>query len=215
MEANSRWEYDDLPYWGGEVDCCINSFTLANGTWLGADVADLEEWFKLHTLSDGGWNCDWVQGSKRSSFHSTLNSLRGLLYRESATGDESLRPARLAAQEYLLERRLLYSRHTGEPVGEWATRFSYPFRWQYSILRALDYFRDASLHDGAPPDPRLADAIDILRAAQLPDGTWLQQAHHPGAIWFEIDVAQGRRSKWLSFHGIRVLDWWDAANEEP
>src|SRR6185312_2126217 len=37
--ANSRWEYDDLPYWGGEVDCCINAFTLANGGWLEADVS--------------------------------------------------------------------------------------------------------------------------------------------------------------------------------
>ena len=25
LAANSRWEYDDLPYWGGEVDCCINA----------------------------------------------------------------------------------------------------------------------------------------------------------------------------------------------
>ena len=38
LAANSRWEYDDLPYWGGEVDCCINAYTLANGAWLGADV---------------------------------------------------------------------------------------------------------------------------------------------------------------------------------
>lgn len=22
LAANSRWEYEDLPYWGGEVDCC-------------------------------------------------------------------------------------------------------------------------------------------------------------------------------------------------
>jgi len=39
LRANSRWEYDELPYWGGEVDACINAFTLANGVWLGADVA--------------------------------------------------------------------------------------------------------------------------------------------------------------------------------
>ena len=32
--AAVRWEYDDLPYWGGEVDCCINSWTLSNGLWL-------------------------------------------------------------------------------------------------------------------------------------------------------------------------------------
>lgn len=33
--ANARWEYDDLPYWGGEVDACINASTLATGQWLG------------------------------------------------------------------------------------------------------------------------------------------------------------------------------------
>ena len=77
--AAARWEYDDLPYWGGEVDCCINSWTLSNGLWLGADVAGIAQWFVEHQLPDGGWNCEWVEGSTRSSFHSTLNSLKGLL----------------------------------------------------------------------------------------------------------------------------------------
>ena len=39
LDANCRWEYDDLPYWGGEVDVCINAMTLANGAWLGADMS--------------------------------------------------------------------------------------------------------------------------------------------------------------------------------
>ena len=58
LAANSRWEYDDLPYWGGEVDCCINSWTLANGVWLGADVTGIAAWFLEHQLADGGWNCE-------------------------------------------------------------------------------------------------------------------------------------------------------------
>ena len=36
-------------------------------------------WFLEHRLADGGWNCEWVEGSTRSSFHSTLNTLKGLL----------------------------------------------------------------------------------------------------------------------------------------
>lgn len=79
LDENSRWEYDNLPYWGGEVDCCINAWTVANGVWLGADVESIVEWFLDHQLPDGGWNCEWVDGSTRSSFHSTLNSLKGLL----------------------------------------------------------------------------------------------------------------------------------------
>ena len=95
LAANSRWEYDELPYWGGEVDCCINAWTLANGVWLGADVEGIAEWFVEHRLADGGWNCEWVEGSTRSSFHSTLNALKGLLAYEAATGGtEATRAAR-------------------------------------------------------------------------------------------------------------------------
>lgn len=49
-----------------------------------------------------------MEGSTRSSFHSTLNSLNGLLYYEKATGgNDQLRAARRASEEYLLERRLM------------------------------------------------------------------------------------------------------------
>jgi hypothetical protein len=212
LAANSRWEYDDLPYWGGEVDACINAYTLANGAWLGADVSGLARWFVEHRLADGGWNCEWVEGSTRSSFHSTLNSVRGILAFEAATGTAGdLRDARHAAQEYLLERRLLFRRSTGELVGPWATHFAYPFRWFYSALKAVDHFRSAALHDGVPPDPRLADAVEVVRAARQPDGTWLQERRHPGEAWFEVDVPPGEPSPWLTFYGTRVLAWWDAA----
>jgi hypothetical protein len=212
LAANSRWEYDDLPYWGGEVDCCINAYTIANGAWLGADVARLADWFESHRLADGGWNCAWVDGSTRSSFHSTLNAVRGLLSYEVVTGaSDRVRASRRAGEEYLLERRLLRRLSTGELVGPWATHFAYPFRWYYSALRALDHFRAAALHDGIPPDPRLADAIEVIRAARRPDGTWLQERRHPGRAWFEIDVPPGEPSKWLTFFATRVLVWWESA----
>jgi hypothetical protein len=92
LAVNSRWEYDNLPYWGGEVDCCINAWTVANGAWLGADVSSLAAWFLEHRLADGGWNCDWVEGSTVSSFHSTLNALKGLLFYESVTGGYRCHP---------------------------------------------------------------------------------------------------------------------------
>jgi hypothetical protein len=220
LAASCRWEYDDLPYWDGEVDCCINSWTLANGAWLSVDVSGIAQWFVDHRLADGGWNCEWVEGSTRSSFHSTLNSLKGLLYYEAATetatepaagGNDDLRAARRAGEEYLLERRLLRKLSTGEPVGPWATHFGYPFRWGFSVLNALDYCRAAALHDGVGPDPRLADAVGVVRDARRPDGTWLQQGRHPGRVWFEVDVPPGEPSRWLTFYGTRVLDWWDGA----
>ncbi|WP_410675019.1 squalene cyclase [Amycolatopsis sp. cmx-4-68] len=207
LASNSRWEYDDLPYWGGEVDCCINAWTLANGLWLGADVAGLADWFVTHRLPDGGWNCRWVEGATRSSVHSTLNSLKGLLAFETATGGTpASRAARRAGEEYLLDRGLFRRLSTDEPLGPWVTEFGYPFRWRYDVLNAASYFRDA-----ARPDPRLAEAIELVRAARQPDGTWLQARTDAGRVWFEVDAPAGQPSKWLTLFATRVLNWWDAA----
>ncbi|MDP9028706.1 MAG: squalene cyclase [Actinomycetota bacterium] len=213
LDANSRWEYDDLPYWGGEVDACINGFTLANGAWLGADVSDLAEWFVAHQLTDGGWNCEWVEGSTRSSFHSTLNALTGILSYEIATGGgDELRAARHRAEEYLLARQLMRRLSTGEQH-DWVTWIAYPFRWRFNVLTATDYFRAASLHDGTMPDSRLTEAIEAVRAPRQPDGRWLQGPPHPGRAWYEVDVLEGQPSPWLTFFGTRVLDWWDASKK--
>jgi hypothetical protein len=212
LAEHSRWEYEQLPYWGGEVDCCINGWTLANGVWLGADVADIVDWFVAHRLADGGWNCEWVEGSVRSSFHSTLNALKGLPAFDAATGPtEASRAARQGGQEYLLQRGLFRRASTGEPVGPWVTRFAYPFRWAYSVLNAIEYFREAALVDGTGPDQRMADAIALVRAAGQSDGTWLQEGRHPGRVWFEVDEPPGVPSKWLTLSATRVLAWWDAS----
>jgi hypothetical protein len=210
LAENSRWEYENLPYWGGEVDCCINAWTVSNGLWLGADITGIVDWFVEHRLPDGGWNCEWVEGSTRSSFHSTLNSLKGLLAYDVATGGtDATHVARRSAEEYLLKRGLFRRLSTGEPVALWVDRFAYPFRWFYSVLNAAEYFRQASLHDGATPDSRMADAIELIRAARQPDGTWLQARRHPGRVWFEVDAPAGEPSKWLTLFGTRVLAWWD------
>ncbi|WP_243696116.1 squalene cyclase [Labedella phragmitis] len=215
LATNSRWEYDDLPYWGGEVDVCINSFTLANGAWLGVDMSGLAAWFREHRLGDGGWNCaaedpgEGEEPSTRSSFHSTLNAIRGLLAYERITGDDSVRDARHGGEEYLLERRLLYRLSTGERVGGFVDQFLYPNRHRYSALAALDHFRDASRFEGTVPDPRAADAVELVRSARQADGTWLQAGRLPGRVWVDIDVPEGEPSKWLTLIGTRVLDWWD------
>ena len=210
LAKNCRWEYDDLPYWGGEVDCCINASTVANGLWLGADINGIVDWFLEHQLQDGGWNCEWVEGSTRSSFHSTLNSLKGLLAYDTETGGtDATHAARRSAEEYLLQRQLCRRLSTGEHVGPWVARFAYPFRWFYNVLNAAEYFRQASPIDATAPDPRMAEGIELIRAARQSDGTWLQARRHPGRVWFEVDVPAGEPSKWLTLFGTRVLRWWD------
>lgn len=210
--AHARWDYEEMPYWGGEVDVCINSWTLSNGLWLGADVDGIVDWFLAHQQSDGGWNCEWVEGSKVSSFHSTLNALVGLLDYQLATGDAArVRSARADGEEYLLRRGLFRRLSTGEPFGERVFTLAHPRRWYYNVLAAADYFRAASLADSTAPDVRMVDAIEVIRTQQQPDGTWLQGRRLAGDVWFHQDVPEGEPSKWVTFQAARVLDWWDAA----
>lgn len=75
---NAHRAGDDLPFWGGEVDCCINTWTVMSGVWLGAEVSRIVAWFIEHRPEDGGWNCEWVDAKTVSPFDSALNSPKGL-----------------------------------------------------------------------------------------------------------------------------------------
>jgi len=213
LDEHARWEYDGLPYWDGEVDCCINAMTLANGLWLGVAEARTErlaDWFLEHQLADGGWNCEWVEGSIRSSVHSTLNAVKGLLDHERATGGRpELRTARRRGEEFLLERGLIRRLSTGELLGDWVVEQATPFRWRHTALHALTHLRAAGLHDGTAPDARAAEAVETVLRRRRADGTWVQDAPLPGKVWFATDVNEGEPSRWLTLHATRVLDWWD------
>ncbi|OYN88209.1 squalene cyclase [Parenemella sanctibonifatiensis] len=215
IAQHCTWEYEDLPFWQGEVDACINSYVLSAAAWLGVEVPELVQWFADNRLEDGGWNCFAIeQGSVRSSFDSTLSVVKALLTWEQVTGDTSLGEARHSGEAYLLARRLMFRLSTGEPYADTVTDFIAPNRHQYHALAALDHFRSASRHDQTAPDPRLTEAVDTVRQMRLGadserPGAWLQGTTLPGRVWFEIDAPTGEPSRWLTLQGTRVLDWWD------
>jgi hypothetical protein len=204
VEENCRWEHAGQPFFAGEVEPCINGRTVAVGAYFGVDVDAIVQRLIGEQLADGGWNCEAENGSVRSSFHSTICVLDWLLEHELATGGsaESV-AARQRGEEYLLQRRLFRRLSTGEVVDPDWLRFSFPTWWHYDVLRALDYFRAT----GEAPDPRLVEAIDLVRAAQQPDGTWLLENTHPGAVHFIMEAGDGAPSRWNTLRATRVLNW--------
>jgi hypothetical protein len=213
VRENCRWEHAGQRFFDGEVEPCINGRTVALGAYFGEDVDGVVRRLLDEQLDDGGWNCEAENGSTRSSFDSTINVLEGLLAHERATGgDAAVAAARRRGEEYLLERSLFRRRSTGEVVVPGYLQFSFPPQWHYDVLRALDHFRDA----GGDPDPRLAEAVELVRGRRQPDGTWPQEFTHPGAVHFRLEDGEehgdGRPSRWNTLRALRVLRWFDGAS---
>jgi hypothetical protein len=132
--------------------------------------------------------------------------LEGLLAHKRATGGSADAPAaRRRGEEYLLERRLFLRKSTGEVIRPDWLEFSFPTRWQYDVLRALEYFQAA----GDAPDERVDEAIGLVRSKQHPDGTWLLENTHPGDVHFELEDGDGRASRWNTLRALRVLRWYE------
>jgi hypothetical protein len=206
VRVNSRWEHAGQPFFTGEVEPCINGRTVLVGAYFGADVGGIVTRLLGEQLADGGWNCEAENGSVRSSFNTTMCVIEGLLeYERAGGGSEEVRQARRRGEEYLLERGLFRRLSTGEVADPAWLEFSFPTWWHYDVLWALDYFRAA----GDPPDPRLAEAISVLRSKQQPDGTWLLENTHPGAVHFPLEDGDGHPSRWNTLRALRVLRWHD------
>ena len=206
---NSRWEHAGQAFFAGEVEPCINGRTVLVGAYFGAGVDGIVARLLGEQLADGGWNCEAENGSVRSSFDTTICVLEGLLeYERAGGGSEQVRQARRRGEEYLLERGLFRRLSTGEVASPAWLEFSFPTWWHYDVLRALDYFRAA----GDPPDPRLAEAITVLRSKQQPGGTWLLENTHPGAVHFALEDGDGHPSRWNTLHALRVLRWHDGTS---
>lgn len=206
VRDHCRWEHAGQPFFAGEVEPCINGRTVALGVYFGKDVEGIVARLLGEQLEDGGWNCEAENGSVRSSFATTINVLEGLLEYERATdGSAKSVAARRRGEEYLLERRLFRRKSTGEVADPAWLQFSFPTRWHYDVLRALEYFRSV----GDPPDPRVDEAIQLLRSKQQPDGTWLLENTHPGQVHFTLEDGDGRPSRWNTLRALRVLDWYE------
>ena len=212
VRARCTWgeEFGDSPFFEGEVEPCINGRVLAIGAYFGEASDRLAGRLLQEQLSDGGWNCD-APPSRRSSFHTTICVLEGLLEYERAKGPApEVTSACLRGQEYLLERRLFRSLSTGEIVFDrklqrpaaW-TECSFPTRWHYDILRGLDFLRRA----GVAPDERIAEAVDRVAKKRDQDGRWPLENPHPGPPHFEMEGRAGEPSRWNTLRALRVLRW--------
>ena len=188
-------------------DVCVNGMFLHYACYFGLAEKALQsiiDFLFAEHMPDGGFNCRSNRsGAVHSSLHSTLSVLEGIqtyvsngyTYRLN-----ELKEVQRLAEEFVLLHQLFLSDRTGLIIHKDFLKLSYPGRWKYNILRALDYFRFAN----RPWDERMRPAIDVILKKQNRDGTWNVQAHHPGQVHIKMEQA-GKASRWNTLRCRRVL----------
>jgi hypothetical protein len=206
VRSHVTWgpEFGNSPFFEGEVEPCINGRVVALGAYFGERSDRLVDRLLSEQLADGGWNCEAERGSVRSSFHTTICVLEGLLAFEQAFDASSpVTDARTRGQEYLLERRLLRRLSTGEIIDPAWKQFAFPALWHYDVLRALDYLRAA----GVRPDARIEEAIATIRERRQADGRWLLDVRHRDTIHEDLAGIVASPNRWITLRCLRVLGW--------
>jgi len=209
-----KW-LNDRPYLRGETEPCINGRILGIGAYFQKPNDALAEQLLGEQLEDGGWNCE-APKSQRSSFHTTICVLEGLLEYERARRKSAAKPAgkavirasargRKRGENYLLERGMFRSLRTGEAINKRWLRFSFPTFWHYDVLRGLDYLRNASVK----PDGRVHDAVEIVMERRHQNGRWPLNLLHSEFVPLKMETAIGSASRWNTLRALRVLRWYN------
>jgi hypothetical protein len=208
VRDNVTWGpgFGDSPFFEGEVEPCINGRVVALGAYFGERSDRLVDRLLSEQLADGGWNCEAERGSVRSSFHTTICVLEGLLAFEQAYGATApVTDARTRAHEYLLARHLFRRLSTGQIIEPAWAQFAFPPLWHYDLLRAVDYLRAAD----EQPDARVEEAVTIVRDRGQSDGRWLLDVRHRDTLHEELAGPVGQPNRWITLRARRSLDWYE------
>lgn len=192
-----------------QVDNAVTGMVLSLLAYFGFPderVHAIASYLSGQQRPDGSWEPYNGNQNLKYTFDATLLVLEGLREYEKRYPDLA-QPAIAAQQqgrEFLLKHRLFKCSPPGdEPVDRKMLRFSFPPRWHYDVLAALDYFQECRPEN----DPRLEDSISLLQNKRALNGTWTLQNRHAGKTFFEMEKT-GKPSRWNTLRGLRVLKWW-------
>ena len=188
-------------------DVCINGMFLNFASYFKVKEQHLKsvvDFILNQKMKDGGFNC---RSNRRkpihSSVHTTISILEGITEYEQNGYTyrlDELKEVQSTSIEFLLLHQLYLSDRTGGIIHPQFIRLSYPSRWKYDILRALDYFQHANVQW----DDRMTKAIDIIKQKRTKHGFWKLQSKHPGKTHLDMEKG-GKPSRWNTLRALRVF----------
>jgi len=190
-----------------KYDVCVNGMFLNYAAYFNTSEDKLQsvvDFILSQQMPDGGFNCRYNRsGAVHSSLHSTLSVLEGVTeyeYKGYKYRISEIRKVKKASAEFILMHKLFLSDRTGKVINKDFLKLSFPCRWRYDILRALDYFQ----YSGTVWDERMRPAAEILLEKRNSSGTWNVQAKHPGQVHFEMEKS-AKPSRWNTLRALRVF----------
>lgn len=188
-------------------DVCVCGMFLNYASYFKINEINLQhiiDFILSQKMTDGGFNCDHIRYEiKHSSLHSTLSVLEGFnsycannyTYRK-----DEIKNAIKSCVDFILEHKLYRSSTTNEIIDQKFLRMTYPFRWKYTVLRALNCFVDMNIKY----DERMNDALNFIKLKRKKEGYWLLQSKFTGKEYFQLEDA-GKPSRVITYLALRIM----------
>ena len=207
VRSHVTWgpEFGDSPFFEGEVEPCINGRVVALGAYFGERSDRLVDRLLGEQLADGGWNCEAERGSVRSSFHTTICVLEGLLAFEQAFGADSVSDGRAASAHRSISSSVGCSGGCRPETSSTRRGRSSRFRRSGTMTCCADSTTCAPPACGRMP--RVEEAVAIVLDRRQDDGRWLLDVRHPDTLYEEMAGVVGEPNRWITLRALRVLRW--------
>lgn len=154
-------------------DICVDGMVLNYASYFCPDeprVIKLAEHLLSVQKADGGFT--WDIHSEKGDPHTTICVLEGLDQFDISLPhhkSSEIEVAKGKAIEFFLSNRLFI-----DDMDKRYRKLSYPYRYRYDLLRALECFATSKISY----DVRIQPAIDWLKAKRKKDGLWYLENQH-------------------------------------
>ena len=184
-------------------DVCVTAMILMMLSYFKIYDKRMERFidFLIHNqFNDGGWNCRLMD--IHSSVHTTLSVLESFHEFKKHSDYKKSKIERMESEgkEFLLSHELFKSSRTGKVISKQFKMLSFPPRWKYDILKAMEYFSNSNTNY----DERMEDAVKIIINKKRKDNTWPLQNKHPGLVFFDLEKT-GSSSKINTLRVNRII----------
>lgn len=178
-------------------DICVDGMVLNYSSYFCPEDernCKLADYVLLQQKADGGFT--WSLDSNNGDSHTTLCVLEGLSSFQTAFPGyraSDIVKASLQAIRFLTDHELFMNDDTR------FRKLSYPYRYQYSLLRALEYLARNHIKE----TDLIASGLDYL-ASKGKNGKWILEYQYPGATHFEMEPLH-KPSRWVTVKALCVL----------